>query len=199
MATIATMSTGKSVKALQIPSIYIALTLYYLDQYTRLGAQNGSQDARASSFIHLLENILPELRKRPKFILVENVAHFETSDTADILRRVFRSLNYEISEHLLSPLQFGIPNARLRYYFIARCGAPVDCAVSQDTRITDIISSGKLDIDGTCANDAYRHHENAASSLLRDYLERGDEEFDEYRIDDTVRMRSFILFENGFY
>lgn len=33
---------------------------------------------------------------------------------------ILRSLNYFVVEFLLTPLQFGIPNSRLRYYLLAR-------------------------------------------------------------------------------
>jgi len=33
-----------------------------------------------------------------------------------------RSLGYNILELLLTPLQFGVPNSRLRYYFLAKKG-----------------------------------------------------------------------------
>jgi tRNA (cytosine38-C5)-methyltransferase len=34
------------------------------------------------------------------------------------------SIGYHVSEHLLTPLQFGIPNSRLRYYLLARISVP---------------------------------------------------------------------------
>ena len=42
----------------------------------------GAQDPRAKSFLHLVQNIIPELSQRkaaPKWMLVENVAGFEVS------------------------------------------------------------------------------------------------------------------------
>lgn len=44
--------------------------------YTRIGLQQGSVDARAKSFLHLL-NVLGEMEHKPKYILVENVKGFE--------------------------------------------------------------------------------------------------------------------------
>lgn len=40
----------------------------------------GAEDPRAKSFIHLMEDVLPELAamaRQPKYMLVENVAGFE--------------------------------------------------------------------------------------------------------------------------
>jgi tRNA (cytosine38-C5)-methyltransferase len=44
--------------------------------YTRIGLQQGSVDARAKSFLHLLD-VLGEMQHKPKYILVENVKGFE--------------------------------------------------------------------------------------------------------------------------
>lgn len=46
--------------------------------YTRQGLQQGSEDARAKSFLYLM-NVLKEMRNKPKYILVENVKGFEAS------------------------------------------------------------------------------------------------------------------------
>lgn len=44
----------------------------------------------------------------------------QTSSTRQILIEVMKSLGYHTIELLLTPLQFGIPNSRLRYYMLAR-------------------------------------------------------------------------------
>lgn len=67
-----------------------ALTLEYYDRvaadvwtmsppcqpYTRVGLQQGSQDARSRSFLYLLD-VLKKMVHRPRYILVENVKGFE--------------------------------------------------------------------------------------------------------------------------
>lgn len=44
----------------------------------------------------------------------------QCSQSREALVKELDRLNYDIQECLLSPLQFGIPNHRLRYYLIAR-------------------------------------------------------------------------------
>ncbi|KZT42761.1 S-adenosyl-L-methionine-dependent methyltransferase [Sistotremastrum suecicum HHB10207 ss-3] len=83
----------------------------------------GAADPRAKSFLHIIHDVLPELVNldgHPRYILVENVAGFETSETRLELVNVLHSLNYITEEFLLTPMQFGIPNSRLRYYLLAR-------------------------------------------------------------------------------
>ncbi|KAL0950580.1 hypothetical protein HGRIS_007375 [Hohenbuehelia grisea] len=84
----------------------------------------GPADPRAKSFLHLIETVLPELvnsgsSAAPKRLLIENVAGFETSSTRHVLVSTLQRLGYNTMEFLLTPLQFGIPNSRLRYYLLA--------------------------------------------------------------------------------
>ncbi|KAF8967766.1 S-adenosyl-L-methionine-dependent methyltransferase [Flammula alnicola] len=83
----------------------------------------GAQDPRAQSFLHLIQDVLPKLaasNRHPDRMLVENVAGFEDSSTRQILVSTLRSIGYTTLELLLTPLQFGIPNSRLRYYLLAK-------------------------------------------------------------------------------
>jgi tRNA (cytosine38-C5)-methyltransferase len=83
----------------------------------------GAQDPRAQSFLHLVQNVLPALAasdEHPTRILVENVAGFEDSSIRQTLVSTTRSVGYTTLELLLTPLQFGVPNSRLRYYFLAK-------------------------------------------------------------------------------
>lgn len=45
---------------------------------------------------------------------------FKSSATRRILLLTLKSLGYNVFECLLTPLQFGIPNSRLRYYLLAK-------------------------------------------------------------------------------
>ncbi|CAO3648533.1 unnamed protein product [Cunninghamella blakesleeana] len=87
--------------------------------YTRIGLQQGSQDARSKSFLHLL-HVLDKMTHPPSYILVENVKGFEVSDSRDMLVDHLIKKQYHFQEFLLTPLQLGIPNSRLRYYLLAK-------------------------------------------------------------------------------
>ena len=78
------------------------------------------EDARTESFNHLITNIIPNLTKKPDYFLIENVKNFEESKAAKRLLKMFNDMNYKIRQFLLSPIQFGIPNSRLRYYCLAK-------------------------------------------------------------------------------
>jgi len=49
-----------------------------------------------------------------------DIIWFQSSSTRQITLSTLRSLGYVITELLITPLQFGIPNSRLRYYLLAK-------------------------------------------------------------------------------
>ncbi|RDD45044.1 tRNA (cytosine(38)-C(5))-methyltransferase [Trichoplax sp. H2] len=85
--------------------------------FTRLGKKADVNDARTSSFLHVID-LLIKMENPPKYILLENVKGFETSAARNALISALKQRNYSYQEFLLTPLQFGIPNSRLRYYII---------------------------------------------------------------------------------
>ncbi|KZT24696.1 S-adenosyl-L-methionine-dependent methyltransferase [Neolentinus lepideus HHB14362 ss-1] len=110
--------------ASQLPPAELWLLSPSCQPYTVLNPEGrGEADPRAKSFLHLVEDVLPDLAqlaKLPKYLLIENVAGFETSTTRQKLLSTLRSLGYSVLEILLTPLQFGVPNSRFRYYCLAK-------------------------------------------------------------------------------
>ena len=124
------------------PDIDIWLLSPACQPYTVLNPNGkGAQDPRAQSFLHLVQVVLPDLAREgaaPRYLLVENVAGFEVrgpllrpclrtytqsfqqSTTRQLMLSILHGLGYHCAEFLLTPLQFGIPNSRLRYYLLAR-------------------------------------------------------------------------------
>ncbi|XP_043192205.1 tRNA (cytosine(38)-C(5))-methyltransferase-like isoform X2 [Amphibalanus amphitrite] len=87
--------------------------------FSRLGLQGDTSDARTVSFLHVLD-VLPRLRRPPRYILLENVRGFERSAARDALITTLRQLGLHWRELLLTPSQLGVPNSRSRYYLLAR-------------------------------------------------------------------------------
>ncbi len=87
--------------------------------FTRQGLRRDNADRRTDSFFHLMLT-LTEMVRLPSYILTENVQGFESSNTREHYVTVLGKLGYDYQEFLLSPVQFGIPNSRLRYYLLAR-------------------------------------------------------------------------------
>ncbi|KAK0055200.1 tRNA (cytosine(38)-C(5))-methyltransferase [Biomphalaria pfeifferi] len=87
--------------------------------FTRVGKKRDCHDVRTKSFLHILD-LIKQIKVKPVYILVENVKGFETSETKGQLIECLKYCNYTYQEFLLTPLQFGIPNSRLRYYLTAK-------------------------------------------------------------------------------
>ncbi|KAK1281488.1 hypothetical protein QJS10_CPB22g01073 [Acorus calamus] len=83
--------------------------------YTRQGLQKQSADARASSFLKILD-LIPHMSRPPLMLFVENVVGFETSDTHGMMVEVLKKSGFVMQEFVLSPIQFGIPYSRPRYF-----------------------------------------------------------------------------------
>ncbi|KAK3212430.1 hypothetical protein Dsin_017136 [Dipteronia sinensis] len=87
--------------------------------YTRQGLQKQSSDARAFSFLKILE-LIPNTMQPPLMLFVENVVGFETSDTHTKMIEMLAKSDYVTQEFILSPLQFGVPYSRPRYFCLAK-------------------------------------------------------------------------------
>ncbi|KAJ1829738.1 hypothetical protein LPJ56_000050 [Coemansia sp. RSA 2599] len=100
--------------------------------YTRQGLQKGSEDQRAKSFLFIID-LLARVQRKPKYLLMENVAGFEKSDTRALLLRQLVRVGYRFEEYLLNPLQLCYPNSRTRYYLLAKLDAePRECSDSEE-------------------------------------------------------------------
>ncbi|TFK47928.1 S-adenosyl-L-methionine-dependent methyltransferase [Heliocybe sulcata] len=121
--TVAKADIG-TLTASQLPPAELWLLSPSCQPYTVLNPEGkGEADPRAKSFLHLVECVLPDLAalgRLPKYLLIENVAGFETSTTRQKLLSNLQILGYSVLEVLLTPLQFGVPNSRLRYYCLAK-------------------------------------------------------------------------------
>jgi site-specific DNA-cytosine methylase len=97
-----------------------------------------AKDTRSEPFLHLLE-VLKQMTNLPKYIALENVVGFESSDCCTSYFDTLRSLNYQFRQFHLDPLQFGIPNSRPRYYCIAK-------RISHDEMKTDKLNETEFPV-----------------------------------------------------
>jgi DNA (cytosine-5)-methyltransferase 1 len=88
------------------------------------GAQMGWDDAvRGTVFWNIIEIL--RLR-RPKLVILENVAHFVRHDEGNTYQKVkqaLESLGYTVDYHQFSPHQFGVPQIRERIYMVGSLGS----------------------------------------------------------------------------
>jgi tRNA (cytosine38-C5)-methyltransferase len=67
--------------------------------FTRQGSQRDKADARAESFLRMLD-LLPSLRNKPSHLLVENVVGFETSETRETMLETLCANGFEFREFI---------------------------------------------------------------------------------------------------
>lgn len=88
--------------------------------FSKAGLQLGWKDElRGTVFLRIAEII--EYR-RPRFILLENVANFLNHDDGNTYKKVVETLTalgYDVLSKKLSPHQFGVPQIRERLYMVA--------------------------------------------------------------------------------
>eukprot|EP00164_Ancoracysta_twista_P007488 GFYU01010633.1.p1 GENE.GFYU01010633.1~~GFYU01010633.1.p1 ORF type:complete len:346 (-),score=55.11 GFYU01010633.1:232-1269(-) len=161
--------------------------------YTRQGKRKDTEDPRAKSFLHLLQQ-LPKMKSPPEYLLLENVKGFDISDTRQLLLKTMEEMGYSYQEFLLSPTQFKIPNSRLRYFFLAkrkpfhRADATVD-----HTGIMKCIPGDS----GCIPGDASVEEIERQCNRIEDYLElkAGDDGEEKYLVPDNILLKSGMLFD----
>jgi DNA (cytosine-5)-methyltransferase 1 len=106
--------------------------------FSKSGTQKGLKDKTRGTLFHEIVDVLE--RRRPEYVILENVGNFERHDegrTWKIVRESLEKLGYDVrgTEHvasggtgLLSPHHFGYPHSRERFYIVARHGKlPPEC------------------------------------------------------------------------
>uniref|UniRef100_A0A7S4B0L0 DNA (cytosine-5-)-methyltransferase n=1 Tax=Chrysotila carterae TaxID=13221 RepID=A0A7S4B0L0_CHRCT len=89
--------------------------------FSRVGEMLGEADARTGALSHLISLLEScALQLLPRFMLLENVAGFESSSVRRRLTAVLRARGFDIRELWASPAHFGVPNQRTRYFLLAR-------------------------------------------------------------------------------
>ncbi|KAH9963519.1 S-adenosyl-L-methionine-dependent methyltransferase [Russula dissimulans] len=166
--------------------------------YTVLNPRaKGAADPRAQSFLHLIEVVLPALAERgaaPARLLVENVAGFETSTTRIRTLAVLTRLGFVTRELLLTPLQFGVPNSRLRYYLLAsRLSGAFGPSVDPNRILRHIPGHGVDWIDARSSAAIPETVENNVRPL-RDYLDTKDTQT-AHAVPERVLMKWGRLFD----
>ncbi|ALC38064.1 Mt2 [Drosophila busckii] len=86
--------------------------------HTRQGLQRDTEDKRSCALTHLCE-LIPQCETL-KYVLMENVKGFETSQARKQFIEALENANFNWREFILTPTQFNVPNTRHRYYCIAR-------------------------------------------------------------------------------
>ncbi|KAI9510696.1 S-adenosyl-L-methionine-dependent methyltransferase [Russula earlei] len=166
--------------------------------YTVLNQKaKGATDPRAQSFLHLVEDVLPALAERgaaPVCLLLENVAGFEVSSTRVRTLVILTKLGFVTRELLLTPLQFGVPNSRLRYYLLASRLPGAFSSSIDSNRILRHIPGHGSDWSDARSSAASPQMIESPVRTLRDYLD-GITTQSAYAVPERVLMKWGRLFD----
>lgn len=88
--------------------------------YSHRGRRRDREDPRSRGLENLLL-MIPQLR--PRWILLENVLGFATSDMFDLCRAILKEAGYVWQVLQVCPSEWGWPNRRPRFYLIATTAA----------------------------------------------------------------------------
>ncbi len=120
--------------------------------FSKAGGQEGWKDTIRGTVIFNVIEILK--RCKPKYVLIENVAHFVRHDEGNTFRRVedaLRGLGYDVRHVQLSPHRFGIPQIRERMYMVGQLGQlngfkfPEPETDGSDISIRDVLDNNPSD------------------------------------------------------
>jgi DNA (cytosine-5)-methyltransferase 1 len=110
----------REVDATQVPWHDLLCAGFPCQPFSKAGEQMGWEDtARGTVFWNIMEIVQ---RKRPRMVLLENVAHFIRHDDGNTYKKVkaaLESAGYGVDFRQFSPHQFGVPQIRERIYMVA--------------------------------------------------------------------------------
>jgi DNA (cytosine-5)-methyltransferase 1 len=110
----------RGVKPESVPEHELLCAGFPCQPFSKAGAQTGWGDkVRGTVFWNIIETL--KLR-RPRLVILENVAHFvrhDSGNTYQKVRRALEELGYHVDYRQFSPHQFGVPQIRERIYMVA--------------------------------------------------------------------------------
>ena len=111
-----------------IPNFDILCAGFPCQPFSKAGEQQGFSCTKQGDLFWAVHRILEA--KKPKYFFLENVPNILRHDegrTYAQIRTALEYIGYRVTEHRLSPHQFGIPQIRERAYIVGRL-APLDLA-----------------------------------------------------------------------
>jgi DNA (cytosine-5)-methyltransferase 1 len=104
----------------KLPRIDIVLAGFPCQPYSQVGLANGWLEGKTE--IDELFRLISNAKPVPKYIVLENVPFIVHLDRGSALRSItrrFERLGYSWAYRVLDTLQFGLPQRRRRWYFVA--------------------------------------------------------------------------------
>jgi DNA (cytosine-5)-methyltransferase 1 len=117
----------KDIDPSSVPDHELLCAGFPCQPFSKAGSQSGWEDTIRGT---LFWNIIEILKiRRPRLVLLENVAHFvrhDSGSTYQKVRNALEKLGYTVDYKQFSPHQFGVPQIRERIYMIGSQNSLVD-------------------------------------------------------------------------
>ncbi len=114
----------RTVSVAEVPEHDLLCAGFPCQPFSKAGGQMGWSDAvRGTVFWNIVEIL--KLR-RPRLVILENVAHFvrhDSGNTYQKVRRALEAIGYALDCRQFSPHQFGVPQIRERIYMVGCQGS----------------------------------------------------------------------------
>lgn len=122
-----------------LPPHDILLAGFPCQAFSYAGKQKGFADTRGTLFFEI-ERLLNAAQTKPRLMLLENVRGFTTHDNgrtyATVLSKL-KELGYEVTALLLNSSNFGVPQNRVRIYFVCSLGHKPNLSIRSDLGAAD--------------------------------------------------------------
>lgn len=138
----------REIAPFEIPKHDLLCAGFPCQPFSKAGEQMGWKDrVRGTVFFNIVEILRC---RRPRFLILENVAHFvrhDAGNTYERVRQTLESLGYEVRARQFSPHQFGVPQIRERVYMVGCLGGlnrfrwPEPETASADLSIKNILDT----------------------------------------------------------
>lgn len=145
----------KKVEAKDVPPHNLLCAGFPCQPFSKAGDQLGWEDAvRGTVFFNIVEILK---HHQPKFVILENVAHFVRHDKGNTYAKVkesLESLGYEVKHAQLSPHRFGVPQIRERMYMVGCLGGlngfewPQPATNGDELSVRDVLDENPSDAAG---------------------------------------------------
>lgn len=138
----------REIKPKDIPKHDLLCAGFPCQPFSKAGDQKGLKDSiRGTVFFNVVEILR---HHQPKFVVLENVAHFVRHDKGNTYTKVkeaLQKLGYDVQHSQLSPHRFDVPQIRERMYMVGQLGGlnvfqwPVPQTNGEDLSIRTVLDN----------------------------------------------------------
>lgn len=123
----------------KLPNHDVLLAGFPCQAFSYAGKQKGFADTRGTLFFEI-ERLLGVAKRKPKYLLLENVRGFTTHDNGRTFKTVIErleNLGYKVKPLLLNSSNFNVPQNRVRIYLVCKLKEEPKVSLQSDVGHSD--------------------------------------------------------------